>query len=127
MRTTAQRSGSAFTLMEVMIAMAIFFVAVFAILALVSQNLRYIQNLQKPQIDIGALAAELTLTNSLEIGVESGDFGDLYPNATWTREIYEAGSNGLFGVDFTVIEGERRQVVETKLSILLHRPLSDPP
>ena len=107
--------------------MAIFFVAVLAILALVSQNLRYIQNLQKPQIDIGALAAELTLTNSLEIGVESGDFGDLYPNATWTREIYEAGSNGLFGVDFTVIEGERRQVVETKLSILLHRPLSDPP
>jgi hypothetical protein len=125
MKIRPRRFGTAFTLLEVMIAVAIFFVAMFAILNLVSQNLRYVQNLQKPQIDIGALAAELTLTNSLEEGVESGDFGDLYPNASWTRETYEAGSNGLFGVDFTVIEKGDSKDVETRLSILLYRPNSE--
>lgn len=125
MKIRRHRSGNAFTLLEVMIAVAIFFVAVFAILELVSQNLRYIHNLQKPQVDIGALAAELTLTNSLEEGFESGDFGDLYPNATWTREVYEAGTNGLFGVDFIVVEDNGRKPVETKLSILLYRPNSE--
>ena len=125
MRTRPRASGTAFTLLEVMIAVAIFVVAVFAILDLVSQNLRYVRNLQKPQIDIGALAAEITLTNSLEEGVESGDFGDLYPNATWSREIFEAGSNGLFGVDFTVVERGDGKDVETRLSILLYRPNSE--
>lgn len=125
MKISRNRTGAAFTLLEVMIAVAIFFVAVFAILELVSQNLRYIHNLQKPQVDIGALAAELTLTNSLEEGVESGDFGDLYPNATWTRNVEEVGTNGLFQVDFTVIEDNGDKPVETHLAILLYRPNSE--
>lgn len=116
---------AAFTLLEVMIAVAIFFVAIFAILELVSQNLRHVQNLQKPQVDIASLAVELSLTNSLEESFESGDFGDLYPNTSWTREIYEAGTNGLFGVDFVVTEDKGGRPVETKLTILLYRPNSE--
>ncbi|MGB0579490.1 MAG: prepilin-type N-terminal cleavage/methylation domain-containing protein [Limisphaerales bacterium] len=125
MKRKVRHPDAAFTLLEVMIAVAVFFVAVFAILNLVSQNLRYIQNLQKPQVDIASLAVELSLTNSLEEGIVSGDFGDVYPNASWTRDVYEAGTNGLFGADFVVTEDNGSTRVETKLSILLYRPNSE--
>jgi len=64
----ASRPLSAFTLLEVMIAMGIFFMFIFAILELVSTNLRHVQRLQKPTVDIGSLASELSLTNKLSRG-----------------------------------------------------------
>jgi len=108
--------------LEVMIAVAIFFVSVFSILELVSQNLRYIQNLQKPQIDIGSIAAETSTIENRDDIKESGDFGDLYPNASWSQEIYEVGSNGLFQVDITVEEAVSGNNAVSKMSILLYRP-----
>lgn len=125
MRSAARHPGTAFTLLEVMIAVAIFFVAVFAILELVSQNLRYVQNLQKPQVDIASLAVELSLTNSLEPGIVNGDFGDVYSNASWSREVYEAGTNGLFGAHFVVTEDNGSTRARTELTILLYRPNSE--
>ena len=41
----------AFSLLEVMIAIAIFFLSVFAILSLVSQSLSNARRLQRPQVD----------------------------------------------------------------------------
>ena len=119
----------AFSLLEVMIAMALFFMAIFAILGLVSQNIGAAARLQRHEVDIGSLAAELSLTNILQEGAESGDFGDLYPGVTWTREIVEVSSNGLYRVDFTVMQPplNRRSKapasVET-MSILLYRPFT---
>jgi Tfp pilus assembly protein PilV len=127
MSRRSQGTTDGFSLLEVMVAVAIFFMSVFAILELVSRNLRYVQNLQRPQIDIGALAAELSLTNSVEEGVESGDFGDLHPNAMWKREIFEVATNGLFQVDFVVTEGKGRNLAESRLSILLYRRVTDGP
>ena len=127
MSRRSQGTTDGFSLLEVMVAVAIFFMSVFAILELVSRNLRYVQNLQRPQIDIGALAAELSLTNSVEEGVESGDFGDLHPNAMWRREIFEVVTNGLFQVDFVVTEGKGRNLAESRLSILLYRRVTDGP
>ena len=127
MSRRSQGTTDGFSLLEVMVAVAIFFMSVFAILELVSRNLRYVQNLQRPQIDIGALAAELSLTNSVEEGVESGDFGDLHPNAMWRREIFEVATNGLFQVDFVVTEGKGRNLAESRLSILLYRRVTDGP
>lgn len=121
MRGANGRDGYGFSLLEVMIAVAVFFVAVFAMLELTSRNLRYVRDLQRPQIDIGALAAELTLTNALEEGVESGDFGELHPNASWRRETYEVATNGLFQVDFTVLYEGGRDTRESRLSILMYR------
>lgn len=124
---TRCRVRDAFTLIEVMIAMALFFMAVFAILGLTSQNIAAAARLQRHDVDIASLAAELSLTNILQEGSESGDFGDLYPGATWTREITEVSSNGLFRVDFVVVNppmnlrSRQPGSVET-MSILLYRP-----
>lgn len=107
-----------------MIAIAIFFMCVFVILELVSTNLRHVQHLQKPSVDIGSLASELSLTNRLEEGGDSGNFGSLYPGVSWSRQITVVGTNGLFQVDFLVQDGSAggRFPVESKLSIFLYRP-----
>jgi Tfp pilus assembly protein PilV len=120
------RRPAAFTLLEVVIALAIFFIAVFAILDLTSQCLRSARSLRNTTVNATSLAAELCLTNRLEEGFESGNFGDLYPGHTWAREIYLAPlspTNGLFQVDFVVFNNSgRKSQVESKLTILLYRP-----
>ena len=112
-----------FTLLEVLIAMALFFMAIFALLQLTSRNLqmaRFIQ--QTPQIDISSIASELSLTNELEEGVESGDFGDIHPGYSWSRQVLEVSSNGLFQVDFTITWQKTRASQQYTTSILLFRP-----
>src|SRR5438093_299958 len=113
---------SAFTLLEVMVALAIFFMAIFAILGTVSRGLGAARSLQQKFPDIDALAAELMLTNKLEEGTIDGDFGDLYPGYTWRRDINLKNTNGLFQVDFIIQSSKGRQSVAWKNSILLWRP-----
>lgn len=122
----ATRGARAFSLVEVMIALAIFFMAVFSILSLVSTLLRNARILQtKKGVDAGMVAAQLCITNKLTEEVESGDFGDMYRDYTWTRDTYEVATNGLFQVDMIVERNSGRQV-ESKMSILLFRPESAP-
>lgn len=111
----------AFSLLEVMIAMAIFFMALFAILALVSQNLRAARSLNQMGPTAGMVAAELSMTNKLYEGSESGDFGELYPDYSWTRDTLLYGTNGLFEVNIAVIKGND---VHSSLTLLLFRPES---
>lgn len=117
--------SAAFSLIEVMVALAIFFMAVFAILGLMSTVLKNARGLQnKKSVDAGLVAAELSITNKLTEGLESGDFGDLYPDHHWTRDSYEVATNGLFQVDIIVQRGSGSGPVESKMSILLFRPES---
>jgi len=111
----------AFTLLEVMIATAIFFTATFAILGVVATTLRNARALQKIEVDAGMLAAQLSLTNRLYEGSESGDFGDLYPDYTWDQE-NTLITNGLWRVDFVVHRRVGRQPVDTAMSILVFSP-----
>src|SRR5688500_4230520 len=66
--TNIKRRRSAFTILEVMIAVAIFFACVFGILALVSQSLRGARSLRPVNIDARSAIALLSLTNRLEEG-----------------------------------------------------------
>lgn len=120
--------SQAFTLMEVMIAIAIFFMVSFAILAVVSAGLRTAQALRMTRPSAGILAAELTLTNKLEEGVETGDFDELcpkmYPDYEWRRESYEVGTNGLWQVDFAIFRRGDRGRPDSQMSILLFSPQS---
>src|SRR2546422_4708150 len=95
-------SSRAFTLLEVMIACGIFFIAVFAILALVSNTLRNARVLRHIEVDAGMAAAELFKTNLVFEGSETGDFGDTYPEYSWERFYTPAESNGLWQVDIIV-------------------------
>jgi prepilin-type N-terminal cleavage/methylation domain-containing protein len=123
-RTRTARSG--FTLLEVMFAMVAFCTATFVILALVSNTLADARRLQRPMVDAGALAAQLSQTNQLVEGVKSGSLdellGDSYQGYTWTRDIEEVQSNKLFQVDFIVQGDSGNKPVVSKMSILLFRP-----
>ena len=114
-----------FTLLEVTIAMALFFMATFAILSLVSNTLRNARILQETPVDASMLASELAVTNKLYEAVDSGDFGDAYRGYTWTRDIHAANTNGLFEVDFVVHHQlGRGKNADTSMSVLFFRPLS---
>jgi Tfp pilus assembly protein PilV len=119
------RKLRAFTLLEVMIAVAIFFMATFSILALVTQCLRSAHSLHQNAPTPGMVAAELALTNKLEEGFDSGDFEDLaagvYPDYTWERETLFYASNGMFQINIGVF---RNGALESSMSTLLYRPES---
>jgi type II secretory pathway pseudopilin PulG len=124
-----RKRSPAFTLLEVMIAMAIFCTATFAILALISDALRNARELQQPMVDAGAVADELSLTNKITEGVVSGNLGDLlgdtYQNYSYTYDAEEAMTNKLFRVDFILQrKDDAGQPVVSKISILLFRPQS---
>jgi hypothetical protein len=108
-----------------MIASGIFFVAMFAILGLVAQTLRNARILRSTRVDAGMIAAQLTLTNKLFEGSESGDFGDYYHGYSWISEDNEVMSNGLHQVEFGVIEAGA-QGSHSTMTIYLYRPESPP-
>ena len=116
-----RRSRAAFTLLEVMIACGIFFMAIFAILALVSSVLRNARSLRRTELDAGMVAAQFCKTNKLYEGTESGDFGKLYPDYRWETDTYEAATNGLWQVDIVVRRHGIPQPVDN-MSIYIFSP-----
>lgn len=120
-RARAGSAASGFTLLEVTLAMALLFSVTFVLLQITSTNLKIAKVLQRTTINASSLAAELTLTNRLEEGSESGDFADLYPDHTWNREITMVGTNGLFECRFEVFHA-RDSNPESQLVVLLFRP-----
>lgn len=91
-----------FSLLEVMVAMFVFFIVVFAILGMVVQSVGAARALQKQHADCGLVAAMFSLSNSLEEGSYSGDFEGIVPDYTWDAEVFERGSNGFFQIDIAV-------------------------
>ncbi len=116
------RSHRAFTLIEVMIACGIFFMATFAILALVASTLKNARALQRSDVDAGIIAAQLfesLKTNRQETGSMSGDFGDSYRDYSWTAEWQPYQTNGLLELNIAV--NRRGSVVPVdSLSLLVY-------
>jgi Tfp pilus assembly protein PilV len=117
------RLAAAFSLMEVMIALGIFFMAVFTILALVSNTLRNARALQRVEVEAAMVAADLTKTNRYTEGSESGDFGDFAREYSYRYETYEAATNGLWQADIVLQRRGLSQPADT-MSILLFSPES---
>ncbi len=128
-RPAKARSGRAFTLLEVMIAIGIFFVSVFAILSLVSSTLANVRRLHRPQVDASSVLAQYASTNILIEGTYSGDLSEFlgkpYRDYNWTAQITEVATNHLYQVECVVQPYGSREVI-SDLSTLLYRPQSPP-
>lgn len=139
MKKVYKQTIRAFTLAEVLIAVGIFVVAIFAILQLVGQGLELVRVMQQQRPDMGALAAKTlvelpepdgTLATGLtepldeDFGGNGGGEFTLYPDARWRREIMSLdATNGLYQATITIEEqvgdGEN---TEYQLRFLMFRP-----
>jgi hypothetical protein len=116
------RARLAFTLLEVMIAAAIYFIAMFAVLRLLSTEMNAAFLLQRNYPTPVMAVAKLSLTNKLEEVPVSEDFGEVYPDYKYYLEPHEIMTNGLFQVDVTVFHKDK---VFSTMSVLLYRPESE--
>ena len=123
-KTKNVRGG--FTLLEVMFAVVAFCTATFAILALVSQLLETARRLQRPMVDSGLVASQLSLTNKLVEGMESGDLSDLlgdeYKGFTYDYAVDEAQTNKLFQMVIALQSNQGGKPVVSKMTVLFYRP-----
>ena len=113
--------------MEVMIAVAIFFMAMFTILGVLSSSLHAASILRNSGPTAGMVAAQLSLTNKLEEGSDSGNFSDIpvYEGYRWVSQTTEAATNGLFQVEIAVINPNGKP--DSVLTVLFYRPDSQKP
>lgn len=116
-----QRVQNAFSLLEVMIALGIFFMAVFTILALVSGTLRNARALQRPYIDAGMVAAQYVNTNRFSEGRVSGQFEDPLHDYSFEVETMEAATNGLLQADIVLFRRGQPEPMD-KLRIFIYDP-----
>jgi Tfp pilus assembly protein PilV len=111
----------AFTLLEVMIAAAIFFMGMFALLGVLSSGLHAASILQKNSPTLDMAVAEYSLHTQLEEGYTNNDFGPAYPDYKWILYTHadDIMTNGMFIVDVTVYHGNQ---VYSTMQIKLYRP-----
>jgi hypothetical protein len=117
-------SARAFTLIEVMLAITIFFMAMFAILGVLSSGIHAASILRTSGPTAGMVAGQFYITNKIEEGTYSGDFSDIagYEGYTWRSEAQEVATNGLFRMDFVVLDPRGNQY--SILSVLLYKTAS---
>lgn len=118
---SSRRVGRAFTLIEVMIALALFFMCTFAILGLTSQllkNARIFQTKKSPGVAM-VHAWYTSITNRVTEGEKtvefsdiSSDIGELYRDyyAVIEAAPNEEFTNGLWNVTYTVFNRKTHQV-----------------
>ncbi|HUC85299.1 MAG TPA: prepilin-type N-terminal cleavage/methylation domain-containing protein [Candidatus Acidoferrales bacterium] len=122
--------GGGFTLLEVMVAIAIFFIGSCAILDLVSSSLNNVRRLQRPSVDAGPVLARYAATNSLVEGTYQGSLGDPellgqdYRDYNYIVTITEVRSNHLYSVECAILPAHGKPGVISDLSTVLYRPQS---
>jgi len=114
------RPSAAFTIIEVMIALGIFFMAVFTILALVSSILRNARGLQRVPVDAGLAAAIYVNTNRFSVGTVSGELDESLPDFSYNIETDEFATNGLLQAN--IILNRRGGREADAISILVFDP-----
>jgi len=120
----------AFSLLEVMIAIAIFFMAAFCILGLISTSLQNVRRLQRPTVDASPVLARYAATNSLIEGTYRGNLGDPellgkeYRDYIWTADIEEVASNHLYRVECVIQPANGRHEILSHMATLLYKPQS---
>jgi len=125
------RGQKAFTLLECMIAIAAFFIAVGAILSLVSQSLQNAWLLQRSIVDAHPVLARYAATNSITEDHIHGDLGepDLlgkgYENYTYDGDVVEVKTNHFYLVTCKILSPDGHEVI-SDLSAMYYKPYSPP-
>jgi Tfp pilus assembly protein PilV len=98
-------AARAFTLIEVMVAVTIFFMAMFAILGVLSSGIHAATMLRGSGPTAGMAAGFFSVSNTIEEGNYSDDFSDIagYEGYHWVAESQQI-TNGLFKMDFVVFD-----------------------
>jgi Tfp pilus assembly protein PilV len=114
---------AAFTLIEVMIAGAILFTCLFAILALLSNSLRNARALQNTKSDPRSSIAsqvyyELSHTNTIAETSGSGEF----ESYRYEYEVREIETNGLCEVDIALAGSSRVPVSAATMQMVMYLP-----
>ena len=128
--SNAPRRG--FSLLEVMIAIAIFFVGSFAILGLISSSLNNVRRLQRPTVDASPVLALYSATNSLVEGTYSGSLGDEellgkdYRDYSYLVDVQEIKSNHLYSVECAIRLANGNHEVISDMTTVLYKPQSPP-
>ena len=104
-----------------MIALGIFFMAVFTILALVTNILRNARGLQRPQVDAGLAAAIYVNTNKFSVGDVSGNLDESLPDYSYEVATDEFATNGLLQALVVLNRRGGRQAPD-KIDILVFDP-----
>jgi type II secretory pathway pseudopilin PulG len=123
--TGARRRG--FSLLEVMVAIGVFFMAVFAILGLVSGSLANARRLQRPLVDAGAVASWLSATNRLVEGTYTVNLGDLLGDAYNDYDctyVIPPSTNKLFEVGYVVQRTTGNHEIVASMTNLIYSPQS---
>jgi hypothetical protein len=125
-RTSLQR---AFTLLEVIIACALFFMFAFAVLELVTRGLNAARSIQHRSPDAALILGPFATNRLLEVSSDAGDFEELYPGIypdyTWTLDVTQpfGETNPIFQVTVIVTgKGRKGAVIESALSTLMFAP-----
>lgn len=122
-RARLKRASRAFSLLEVMIAAGIFFMAIFAILELVTANIRNARLLQQTNDEEKAamLLADAVQTNKFEEGSVPVDLSAVYPGYSGEC-VYTAVGSNLCRIDAVVTKDGGGPV--TTLSTLAYGQIS---
>jgi hypothetical protein len=119
-----------FSLLEVMVACAIFFMVAFALLELVTQSLSAAKAIQHRDPDPGIILAALSLSNAFEEVTMEGNFEDIapgmYKNYRWVAELREIGTNGLWEIQVATYNERRKSQNPVSAVAQFFRPLSKP-
>jgi len=112
----SRKGRRAFTLLEVMIAVGILFMCLFAVLALTANSLASARKLQQHKdLDAGTFESmiytQLANTNQIDEGVADVDLGDEYAGYPHTVDCEVYGTNGLWDVEYDVANPQRKAEV----------------
>ena len=112
----------AFTLIEVMIATTIFFMAMFSILGVLCAGIHAAGILRNSGPTPGMAAGYYFVTNQIQEGQDAGDFDDIagYNGWRWQSEAVEVATNGLYKMDFVVLDPHGNQ--GSTLQVLIYNP-----
>ena len=131
-RPVSSAARNAFTLLEVMIAIAIFFACSFAVLGLISSSLNNVRRLEHPSVDASPVLARYAATNSLVEGMYQGNLGEPellgkdYRNYNYIVNIVEVASNHLYSVECVITPSNGKKEIISDLTTLLYKPQSPP-